>query len=113
MIDLRSPSNTYYIENFRPNIVVKGCRYGFREDAWQEIAFLPPQINADQSEPRKVIKMQVVKPCARCKVPSVDFTTGVMDPNNTVTRLLKTFRTGELAGFKQDKWAKEVHTFYV
>ena len=107
-ISLRSPSKTYYIENFRPNIVVKGCRYGFREDAWQEIAFLPPQINTGQSSDRQVVKMDLVKPSARCTVPTVDFTTGVMNPNNPVTRLLKTFRTGELTGFKQDKWAKQV-----
>ena len=52
--------------------------------------------------------MRIVKPCSRCKVPAVDFNTGIMDPDNKVTKLLKTFRTGQAAGFKDDSWAKEV-----
>jgi len=52
--------------------------------------------------------MKVVKPCSRCKVPSVNVNTGEMDPENTITKLMKSFRTGEKAGFKNTKWAKEV-----
>lgn len=87
----------YTVENFRPNIVVRGCSRGFAEDSWSEIEFASSGAC-----------MKVVKPCSRCKVPSVNVETGEMDPDNTITKILKTFRTGEIAGFKKAKWAKEV-----
>ena len=90
-------SNQYSVENFRPNIVVRGCGQGFEEDKWGDIEFTASGVH-----------MKVVKPCSRCKVPSVNVSTGEMDPENTITKLLKTFRTGESAGFKNAKWAKEV-----
>lgn len=49
------------IERFRPNIVVSGCG-AFAEDEWQKIA-----ING--------IELDIVKPCARCVIPTLDLET--------------------------------------
>lgn len=92
-----SSNSLYTVENFRPNIVVRGCNRGFDEDKWIDIEFTTSGVH-----------MKIVKPCSRCKVPSVNVNTGEMDPDNTISKLLKTFRTGELAGFKKAKWAKEL-----
>jgi len=49
------------IERFRPNIVVSGCD-AFAEDKWKKIA-----ING--------IEFDIVKPCARCVIPTLDLET--------------------------------------
>ena len=85
-------------ENFRPNIVVAGCA-AYAEDNWSNITI---------KSPTDSIHLQVVKPCARCKIPSIDPLTGVMDANNTVTKVLKTYRTGKHLGYSNSKWEGEV-----
>ncbi len=85
-------------ENFRPNIVVTGCA-AYAEDNWSNITI---------KSPTDSIHLQVVKPCARCKIPSIDPLTGVMDANNTVTKVLKTYRTGKHLGYSNRKWEGEV-----
>ncbi|HTP13221.1 MAG TPA: MOSC N-terminal beta barrel domain-containing protein [Bacteroidota bacterium] len=57
-LDLPVPMN-----RFRPNLVVSGCE-PFAEDTWEHVAIGP-------------LTFRVVKPCARCTVPSVDQSTGV------------------------------------
>ena len=49
------------VERFRPNIVVTGCE-AFAEDKWQKIV-----ING--------IEFDVVKPCSRCVIPTLDLVT--------------------------------------
>lgn len=49
-------------ERFRPNIVVSGCE-PFAEDSWRRI-----RIGA--------LEFDVVKPCSRCVIPSIDPATG-------------------------------------
>lgn len=77
--------------NFRPNIVIEGGTE-FEEDFWKEFTL-------------SSLKMKVVKPCARCKVPTVNQTTGIMDPDNQPSKSMKAFRTGAAIGFKNEKWA--------
>lgn len=86
-------------ENFRPNIVVSGCATPFQEDQWRKIQIVTSS---------EKIPMEVVKPCARCRVPNVRVATGEFDPDNTVNKTLKSFRTGEKAGFENQEWLKEV-----
>lgn len=76
--------------NFRPNIVVSGCKRPWYEDTWDQVSF-------DNS-----VVMRVVKPCDRCQVPTINLTTGDKDPQVNV--VLKSFRTGKDCGFKNDKW---------
>jgi len=67
------------IHRFRPNIIVEGDE-GFIEDSWKKIKI------GD-------VILDVVKPCTRCKVTTIDQLTGQVpsvEPLNT----LKTFRTG-------------------
>lgn len=97
--------------NFRPNIVVSGCLRAFAEDTWNRIVFRHCAEGTDSqstNNDRTLIAMNVVKPCSRCKIPSINTDTGCMDPNNEPTRTLKRFRTGKYLGFKNEKWAEEV-----
>ena len=57
---LQSPVD---ISRFRPNIVVSGCR-AFAEDSWQKIQIGP-------------LSFELVKPCSRCVIPSIDPKTGL------------------------------------
>lgn len=49
------------MERFRPNVVLSGCE-AFAEDQWKQIA-----ING--------IEFDIVKPCARCEIPTLDLET--------------------------------------
>lgn len=85
------------MDRFRPNIIVDGCS-PFAEDGWKSITF--------QSSP--LMKTQVVKPCSRCSIPDVDPSTATYDKEMKVSRVLKTFRTGEDLKLSEEKWKKQV-----
>lgn len=53
------------VERFRPNIVIEGCE-PFEEDTWRHI-----QIGG--------VKFDVVKPCSRCVIPSINLQTSLKD----------------------------------
>ena len=61
---------------FRPNLVVSGCE-AFAEDSWRRLRI------GDLS-------LRVVKPCSRCVIPSIDFTTA--ERGVEPTRTLATYR---------------------
>jgi uncharacterized protein YcbX len=65
------------MDRFRPNIVINGCN-SYEEDTWRDI-----QIGA--------VKLRMVKPCARCAVPTVNQETGKrgVEP----IRTLESYRT--------------------
>lgn len=65
-----------HMERFRPNIVVAGGG-AFQEDAWKEIAIG----NA---------RFALVKPCARCVIPTIDQRTG--ERGKEPSRTLATYR---------------------
>ena len=83
--------------NFRPNVIVDTCE-AFAEDTWDSLIFesIPP------------VAMNVVKPCARCKMPTIDPTNGTFDPDNQPTRTIKKFRSGKALGFQDESWSGEV-----
>ncbi len=64
------------MNRFRPNIVVQGSA-AFAEDAWQRIQIGP-------------ITFELVKPCARCKITTIDQASGVVGTEPLAT--LATFR---------------------
>lgn len=90
------------ITNFRPNIIVD-CEEPFAEDKWSQIEFH----HTDLTQP-SVVPMKVVKPCSRCKVPTIDQTTAQFDPNNEPSRSMKSFRSGEAMGLREESWRREV-----
>lgn len=55
------------VERFRPNIVVSGCE-AFAEDTWEKIV-----ING--------IELDIVKPCSRCVIPTLDLNTSEKQPD--------------------------------
>ncbi|WP_436872702.1 MOSC domain-containing protein [Acinetobacter haemolyticus] len=54
------------VQRFRPNIVISGCE-AFAEDHWKQI-----QIGE--------IKFDLVKPCSRCVIPTIDLKTSQKQP---------------------------------
>lgn len=64
------------MNRFRPNLVVSGAR-PFAEDSWRRL-----RIGG--------LELAVVKPCARCVIPSIDQATARRDP--TINRVLADFR---------------------
>lgn len=65
---------------FRPNLVVAGA-LAHAEDAWRRI-----RIGA--------VEFDVVKPCTRCVLTTVDFVRGEFDPRGEPLRTLLTYRRG-------------------
>ncbi len=64
------------MERFRPNIVIAGG-HAFQEDGWKEITI------GDS-------RFSLVKPCARCAIPTIDQRTG--EPGKEPTRTLANYR---------------------
>lgn len=80
--------NPIGMENFRPNIVVKGNEKAYSEDSWKRVLF------------NKTLEIDVVQPCARCKLPNNNPDTGVMDEEFPVSKMLQKYRNGEVLNFK-------------
>ena len=79
------------MERFRPNLVLDGLA-PWEEDHVDEIAIATPE---------GTLRLKLVKPCARCTIPSVDPATGVQghEPGDT------------LAGFRADARVDGAVTF--
>ena len=113
------------MDRFRPNVIISGgegesSRDAFAEDGWSRIV-----VGAGRG-----VSFGVVKPCARCKMITIDQRTGVPDkrPSSASTKgtpdddddgggpaalaeptaTLRTFRTGELLGFRKPSWRADV-----
>ena len=71
------------MNRFRPNLVVKGSE-PFAEDTWKRVRI-----------GRTVF--HVVKPCARCPIPTIDQETGIRHSSEP-TRTLSTFRQARRGG---------------
>lgn len=120
------------MDRFRPNLVIAadaeqgGPSMGgaaarpFAEDGWASICVRGAGGGAS---------FGVVKPCARCKMPTIDQSTAVPDGRGSAaatvgaddddegggptseaepTATLRTFRTGALLGYKKAGWASDV-----
>jgi hypothetical protein len=107
------------MDRFRPNVVVGGVGpYGgaaWAEDGWAALVRCGDGLRLD-----------VVKPCSRCKIPTVDPRTGAFDGGDVSTddandddgggpralaeptNTLRAFRTGKALGFKNPKWRDDV-----
>lgn len=83
------------MNNFRPNIVVKGCS-AFAEDSWKRVLF------------NNSLEIAAIKPCGRCKMPNNNPETGVMDTTFPVSTVLKEFRSGKDLKFGDKSWESEV-----
>ena len=81
----------------RPNIVVRGGK-AFSEDSWGKIT-----IGGGE---RALI--ECVKPCTRCKIPTVDLAAGVMDDDNQPIKAMKRLRSGQALRFRREDWRLEV-----
>lgn len=90
--DQPNPPEPLKMERFRPNIVIRGGN-PFGEDTWQDI-----RIGS--------VKLKIVKPCSRCKMPTVDQATAEMGMEPTHT--LKTYRTGSILKLQKPSWNDEV-----
>lgn len=71
------------MDNFRPNIVIKGAA-PFAEDFWRRISI--------EDNLGKPVVLEVVKHCSRCAIPNVDPATGERRADGEPTLTLRTFR---------------------
>lgn len=83
------PSLELTILRFRPNIVVKGCQ-PYDEDQWDGL------ITSGG------IKLSIEKLCTRCSMPNVHPIKGIMDTSLTISRVLKSYRTGKHLQLKSE-----------
>jgi uncharacterized protein YcbX len=67
------------LDRFRPNLIVSGCE-PHAEDRWRRVRI-------------GEVELDVVKPCSRCVVPSVDQRSGEKHPE--ILRVLAAYRRGE------------------
>lgn len=79
-LQLRCPSNIV-IEQFRPNLIIRGAD-AFAEDSWQTIRI------------GEVI-FDLVKPCSRCVLTTINTENGRKHPQSEPLRTLQQFRTAE------------------
>ncbi|CAM9316517.1 unnamed protein product, partial [Ectocarpus fasciculatus] len=77
------------MDNFRPNIVVKGCDRPYAEDSWKRVIF------------NKTLAIDVAQPCSRCKMPNNNQFTGVMDEKTPVSKMLQKYRNGKDLNFEE------------
>jgi uncharacterized protein len=96
--------NAITVRNFRPNIVFDGVE-AFTEDDWYDIEFYR---GATDSNEKSVMNMRVMKPRARCNIPTVDDSTGQYNAAAQPTKMFKTFRSGTELGFKKTTWQGSV-----
>jgi len=82
----RIPASTpnFIMRRFRPNIVLSGCQ-PFEEDKIHEFKI------GD-------ITFEVLKPCSRCRITTVDPATGVPDPKAEPLNTLYKIRSGDAKG---------------
>ena len=120
---------TVPMNRFRPNVTIAGdaARLGpFDEDGWGGVSIS----GLRWPQRRHGVAFGVVKPCARCKMPTIDQVTGVPDKRGTSqatrgtpddddegggpaaeaepTATLRTFRSGQLLGYKKPGWKCDV-----
>ena len=120
------------MNRFRPNLVIGSCPASarpssspkpFAEDSWLKVAMMPANGPAGRT-----VELGVVKPCSRCKMPTIDQSTGVPDGAASAaattgndddegggpaikaepTTTLRTFRSGEVLGYKKAGWKQDV-----
>ena len=114
------------MDRFRPNIIVRGegsegARTPFAEDDWSRVRV---------GSSARSVSFGVVKPCSRCKIPTIDQSTGIPDgrasslatqgtkddddegggaaKQSEPTATLSTFRTGSLLGYRKRDWGAAV-----
>ncbi len=85
---------------FRPNLVIDGTQ-AHAEDGWKRIRV------GD-------IEFDIVKPCMRCTIPTIDVERGTFDPDGEPLRTLKTYRrTDKGVSFGQNLIPRGVGTLRI
>ncbi|GAB4813363.1 hypothetical protein N2152v2_000409 [Parachlorella kessleri] len=83
------------IDRFRPNLVVGGAG-AWEEDSWQAVRAQAPANGASGGNP---VTFELVKPCDRCRVPTIDQATGIRSKENEPTETLHRLRSGRVLGW--------------
>lgn len=95
------------MERFRPNIIISGNK-PWEEDFFHLVEFQRTGNASNTSSDSVPIQMAAVKPCSRCKIPTINPDNASMDPDNQPTKTMKSFRSGKAIGFGKESWQKEI-----
>jgi uncharacterized protein YcbX len=87
------------MNRFRPNLVVTSCGPSFDEDTWNAIEVSGGSTDTD------TIQFDLVKPCSRCTVTTVNQSSGEVSGKEPL-RSLGEVHSGNAAGYGRDKWSR-------
>eukprot|EP00877_Chromochloris_zofingiensis_P006088 jgi/Chrzof1/1732/Cz10g18280.t1 len=91
------------MERFRPNIILAGADGGWEEDKWAAIT-----VGGGAADAAAGMEMSFVKPCDRCKVPTIDQQTAIAgdQPLDTLSKI----RSGKVLGWNAQRksWTHSV-----
>ncbi|KAK3248904.1 hypothetical protein CYMTET_41645 [Cymbomonas tetramitiformis] len=104
----RETGEEYSMARFRPNIVVQGCAPN-AEDTWQTFS-IGSGIDDSQTEGTTAansVVFEVVKPCSRCKIVTIDQSTAVASTSAEPLVTICKYRSGRALGFTQRDWRNQ------
>jgi uncharacterized protein len=89
-----------FMNRFRPNIIIGGeSATPWEEDHWQEVKFLSNKSRTTEESTSDTAILRNVKPCSRCKVPTINQETGVV--GEQPAKIMYKFRSGNFLGWTQ------------
>ena len=93
------------MNRFRPNLVVTDCGEAFDEDTWTaiEVGGDASEKTAGSTSTSTSIQFDLVKPCSRCTVTTVNQSSGQVEGKEPL-KSLAVVHSGQSANYGREKW---------
>jgi uncharacterized protein YcbX len=87
------------MNRFRPNIILGGdAATAWEEDHWEKVKFTN-RAPSSSTNPREFTVLRNVKPCSRCKVPTINQETAAV--GEQPAKIMYNFRSGSVLGWNE------------